>query len=58
MKALRHKARLAVQGHLVDPNGLSTHATVVKGILTRLLDTIAHRDGLKDLCGDIGNAFI
>ena len=55
---LRCKARLVVQGHLVDPKGLSTRATVVKGISTRLLDIIAHRDGLKVLCGDIGNAFI
>jgi hypothetical protein len=30
----------------------------VKGISIRLLDLIAHRDGLRTLCGDIGNAFI
>ena len=33
-------------------------STVVKGILVRLLDVIAHRDNLKVLCGDIGNAFL
>jgi hypothetical protein len=31
---------------------------VVKGISIQLLDLIAHRDGLRTLCGDIGNAFI
>jgi hypothetical protein len=31
---------------------------VVKGISIRLLDLIVHRDGLRTLCGDIGNAFI
>jgi hypothetical protein len=31
---------------------------VVKGISIRLLDLIAHCDGLRTLCGDIGNAFI
>ena len=45
-------------GNLVDPRGLSTRATVVKGISVRLLSVIAHRDGLIELCGDIGNAFI
>ena len=55
---LRRKARLVIQGFRVDPKLLSTRATVVKGISVRLLDVIAHRDGLKTLCGDIGNAFI
>jgi hypothetical protein len=30
----------------------------VKGISIRLLDLIPHCDGLRTLCGDIGNAFI
>ena len=55
---LRHKARLVVMGNQVDPHGLATRATVVKGISVRLLDLIEHRDGLETLCGDIGNAFI
>jgi hypothetical protein len=29
----------------------------MKGISIRLLDLIVHRDGLRTLCGDIGNAF-
>ena len=38
--------------------GINPRSTVVKGISVRLLDLIAHRDGLRTLCGDIGNAFI
>ena len=54
----RRKARLVAGGHMVDPMGVNTRSTVVKGISVRLLDLIAHRDGLRILCGDIGNAFI
>ena len=54
----RRKARLVIQGFKVDPRDLSTRSTVVKGVSVRLLDVIAHRDNLKTLCGDIGNAFI
>ena len=52
------RARLVAGGHLVDPKGISSRSTVVKGISVRLLDLIAHRDNLPILCGDIGNAFI
>jgi hypothetical protein len=31
---------------------------VVKGISVRFLDLIVHRDGLRTLCDNIGNAFI
>jgi len=55
---LRHKARLVCNGNQVDPRGLSTRATVVKGISVRLLDIIAESQGLEVICGDIGNAFI
>ena len=55
---LWRKARFVIQGHRVDPRGLSTRATVVKGVSVRLLDVIAHRDKLIMLQGDIGNAFI
>ena len=54
----RRKARLVAGGHLVDPMGINSRSTVVKGISVRLLDLIAHRDNLPVLCGDIGNAFI
>ena len=36
------KARLVAGGHLVDPHGISTHSTVVKGVSVCLLDVIAH----------------
>ena len=55
---LRYKARLVCDGSRVDPPGLSTRATVVKGISVRLLDIIADSQSLEVLCGDIGNAFI
>ena len=55
---LRHKARLVIKGFRVNPRELSTRSTVVKNISVRLLDVIAHRDGLRILTGDIGNAFI
>ncbi len=54
----RRKARLVAGGHMVDPMGINSRSTVVKGISIRLLDLIAHRDNLPILCGDIGNAFI
>jgi len=55
---LRHKARLVCNGAQVDPRGLATRATVVKGISVRLLDLIADAQDLQVVCGDIGNAFI
>jgi Reverse transcriptase (RNA-dependent DNA polymerase) len=54
----RRKGRLVAGGHMVDPMGINSRSTVVKGISVRLLDIIAHRDNLPILCGDIGNAFI
>ena len=53
----RRKA-LVAGGHLVDPCSISTCSTVVKGVSVHLLDVIAHRDNLKVLCGDVGNAFV
>ncbi len=38
---LRQRARLVCDGSRVDPRGLSTHATVVKGISVCLLNLIA-----------------
>jgi hypothetical protein len=55
----RRKARLVAGGHImVEPRGIRSRSAVVKGITIRLLDLIAHHDGLKTLCGDIDNAFI
>ena len=55
---LRYKARLVINGMHVDPRGLSTRATVVKGVSVRLLDLIADHQNLEVITGDIGNAFI
>ena len=55
---LRQKARLVCDGSRIDPRGLSTRATVVKGASFRLLDIIADAQDLTVVCGDIGNAFI
>ena len=54
----RHKARMVAGGHLVDTTGVYSHSSVVKSISIRLLDVIAHKQNLKMLCGDIGNAFV
>ena len=50
--------RLVCDGSQVYPCGLSTKATVVKGISVRLLDIIADFQNLQVLTGDIGNTFI
>ena len=55
---LWYKARLVCDGSMVDPRGLSTRTTVVKGISVRLLDLVADIQNLKVMTGDIGNAFI
>ena len=54
----RRKARLVAGGHTVEPMGINPRTTVVKGISVRILDLIAHRDGLEVICGDIGDAYI
>ena len=54
VKEDRHqKARLVAGGHLVNPRGISSRSTVVKGILVLLLGLIAHCDGLKHFVGTI-----
>ena len=55
---LTYKARLVCDRSRVDPKGLSTRTTVVKGVSVRLLDLIADSQNLQVLCGDIGNEFI
>ena len=55
---LRQKARLVAKSSMSDAKGLLTWATIVQGIPVRLLHLIADTQGLKVLCGDIGNAFI
>ena len=55
---LRKKAQLVCDGSRVDPRGLTTRATVVKGISVCLLDLIASHWNKKILTGDIGNTFV
>lgn len=54
---LRRKARLVAGGHLVDALDNQTYSSVVKGISVRLLQVIAHKNGMKQLMGDVGNAY-
>ena len=55
---LAHKARLVCDGRRIDPSGISTHATVVKGVSVRLPDIVADYRNLRVITGDIGNVFI
>ena len=53
---LRRKARLVAGGHLVNVVE-PVYSSTVKSISVQLLHVIAHKAGLRQLCGDIGNAF-
>ena len=53
---LRRKARLVAGGHLVNVVE-PVYSSTVKSISIQLLHVIAHKAGLRQLCGDIGNAF-
>ena len=55
---LRRKARLVAGGHLVDALDHDIYSSTVKGISVRLLHVIAHKAGLEQLCGDVGNAYV
>ena len=44
-------------GHLVDTMNIQVFSSTVKSISIQLLHVISHKDKLKQLCGDIGNAF-
>lgn len=54
---LRRKSRLVAGGHLVDLVDVPYYSSTVKTISVQLLHVIADKVGLKELCGDIGNAF-
>jgi hypothetical protein len=55
---LRRKARLVAGGHLIETLGHQVYSSTVKGISVRLLHVIAHKAGLKQLVGDVGNAYV
>ena len=54
---LTRKCRLVAGGHLVDVTDVQVYSSTVKSISVQLLHVISHKAGLKQLCGDIGNAF-
>jgi hypothetical protein len=55
---LRHKARLVAGGHLVDALDHDIYSSTVKGVSVKLLHVIAHKAGMSQLCGDVGNAYV
>ena len=55
---LRRKARLVAGGHLVDVLDNNVYASTVKGISIRILNVISHSMNLKQLGGDVSNAFV
>ena len=55
---LRHKARLVAGGHLVDALDHDIYSSTVKGVSVKLLHVIAHKTGMTQLCGDVGNAYV
>ena len=55
---MTYKARLVWYGISVDPRGLSTRATVVKGVSVRLLELVVESQDLQVVGGNIGNTFI
>ena len=55
----RRKSRLVAGGHLLDVlDNVSVYSSTVKGISVRLLHVIAHKMDLKQMQGDIGNAYV
>lgn len=55
---LRHKARLVAGGHVVNSSMYESYSSVVQTMTVRLLQTIALKQKLKIVTGDIGNAFV
>ena len=53
----QRKSRLVAGGHLVDMMDIQVYSSTVKSISVQLLHVISYKAGLKQLCGDIGNAF-
>jgi hypothetical protein len=55
---LRHKARPVAGGHLVDSLDHDICSSTVKGASAKLLHVIAHKTGMTQLCGNVGNAYV
>ena len=54
---LRRKGRLVLGGHVIDSSEYENYASTVQSILIRLLLTIAEKNGLRVMSGDVGNVF-
>ena len=54
---LRRKARLVVGGHFLDSSHLESHSSVVQSVSFRMLLTIAAKNKMKVVSGDVVNAF-
>ena len=55
---LRRKAGLVAGCHLVDVVDTPTYSSTVKSKSVQLLHVIAHKTKMKQLCGDIGSAYV
>ena len=56
-KDLRHKARLVIDGHIVDSTDNTTYSSTIKYVSVRLMTLIAMNNGLGIISGYIGNEF-
>ena len=54
---LRRKARFVVSGYKVDSSHLEAYSSVVQSMSLRILLSIAQKQGIKVMSGDVGNAF-
>ena len=54
---LRQKSRLVLGGHVIDSSDHESYASTVQYMYIRLLLTIAEKNQLKVMSGDVGNTF-
>jgi hypothetical protein len=54
---LRRKSRLVAGSHLIDALLLDIYSSTVKSISVKFLHVISHKQQLRQLCGDIDNAY-
>ena len=55
---LRRKARLFIEGHVIDSSRHEVYASTMKSVPARILKTIAAVNNLYVMTGDIGNAYL
>lgn len=54
---LRHKARLVVDEHVLNPSDFTMYSSTIKDLLVRLLMTVAVQNNLGFMVGNAGTAF-